>query len=63
MSNLVSVHLEMVLVLVHDMCIVCAKHTVGSGIILDPSVILLGDVAQVEACFGLLGDSANLDSI
>jgi hypothetical protein len=27
--------LEMVLVLVQDRCMVCAKHTIGLGIILD----------------------------
>jgi hypothetical protein len=26
------------------------------------SMVLLGDEAQVEACFGLFGDSANLDA-
>ena len=30
-----SVRLEMVLVLVHDRCMVCAKHTIGSDIVLD----------------------------
>ena len=30
-----SVRLEMVLVLVQDWCTVCAKHTIGSDIILD----------------------------
>jgi hypothetical protein len=35
MSNLVSVHLETVLVLVQDMCMVCAKCTIGVEIILD----------------------------
>jgi hypothetical protein len=25
-------------------------------------MVLLGDVAQVEACFGLFGDSANLEA-
>ena len=30
-----SVHLEMVLVLVQDRCTVCAKPTIGSDIILD----------------------------
>jgi hypothetical protein len=33
--NLVFVHLETVLVSVQDQCIVCAKHTKGSEIILD----------------------------
>ena len=30
-----SVHLEMVLVLVEDRCMVCAKPTIGSDILLD----------------------------
>jgi hypothetical protein len=33
--NLVSVHLETVLVSVQDRCMVCAKRTIGSVIILD----------------------------
>jgi hypothetical protein len=33
--NLVLVHLEIVLVSVQDRCLFCAKHTVGSEIILD----------------------------
>jgi hypothetical protein len=35
MWNLVSVRLEMVLVLVQDRCIVCAKRNIGSEIVLD----------------------------
>ena len=35
MWNLVSVHLEMVLVSVQDRCMVCAKCTIGSEIVLD----------------------------
>ena len=35
MSNLVSVHLEMVLASGQNRCTVCAKRTIGSGIILD----------------------------
>jgi hypothetical protein len=35
MSNLVSVHLETVLVSVQDRCTVCAKRTIASGIVLD----------------------------
>ena len=34
-SNLVSIHLDNVLVSVQDWCTVCAKHTKGSEIILD----------------------------
>ena len=30
-----SVHLEMALVLVQDRCMVCAKRTIGSDIVLD----------------------------
>jgi hypothetical protein len=35
MVNLVSVRLEMVLVSVEDSCMVCAKRTIGSVIVLD----------------------------
>jgi hypothetical protein len=35
MSNLVLVHLKIVLGSVQDMCTVFAKHTVGSEIVLD----------------------------
>jgi hypothetical protein len=35
MSNLISVCLETVLVLVQDRCMVYAKHTIGSGFVLD----------------------------
>jgi hypothetical protein len=37
MWNLSSFHLEIVLVPVLDRCIVCARHTIGSEIILDAS--------------------------
>jgi hypothetical protein len=33
--NLVSVHLEIVLMSVQDRCTVCAKHAIGSEIVLD----------------------------
>jgi hypothetical protein len=35
MSNLVFVSLEIVLVSVQDRCTVCAKRSIGSGIVLD----------------------------
>ena len=35
MWNLVLVHLETMLVSVQDRCMVCAKHTIGSEIVLD----------------------------
>ena len=62
MSNLVLVRLEMVLVSVQDRCVVCAKRTIGPEIILDAPMVLLGDEAQVQACFGLFRDSTSLDA-
>ena len=59
MWNLVSIRLETVLVSVHDRCMVCAKRTIGLEIILDTMMVCVE--AQVDACFGLDGDSAKLD--
>ena len=47
---------------VQDRCTVCAKRTIGSEIIYNTSMVLLGDRAQVEARFGLFRGSANLDA-
>ena len=58
--NLVSDHLEIVLVSVEDRCKVCAKRTTGSDIIFNALMVFLGDEAQVEAPFSPFGDSANL---
>ena len=60
--NPVLDRLEIVLVLVEDRCMVCAKRTTGSDIIFNAPMVLLGDDAQVEAPFSLFGDSANLDA-
>ena len=57
MRNLVSVHLETVLVLVQDRHTICTKRTVGWH-----PMVLLGDKAQVEPHFGPFGGSANLDA-
>ena len=54
--------LEIVLVLVEDRCMVCAKRTTGSDIVFNAPMVLLGDEAQVEAHFSPLGESANLDA-
>jgi hypothetical protein len=62
MSNLVLVHLEIVLVSVQDRCIVCGKGTIGSESFWMPSIVLLGDEAQVEARVRSFGDCANLDT-
>ena len=59
--NLVSDHLEIGLVLVDDRCTVCAKRTIGSDIVFNALMVLLGE-AQVEAPFSLFRDSANLDA-
>jgi hypothetical protein len=47
---------------VQDMCTVCAKRTIGSKIALDPPDGSPRFEAQLEACFGLFGDSANDDA-
>ena len=60
--NLVSVHLEIVLVSFQYRCTVYAKRTNGLDIIFNTSMVLLGDEAQVEARFSPCGDSANLDA-
>ena len=41
------VRLETVLVSVQDSCTVCTKCTIGLEIVLDASMVLLGDEAQV----------------
>ena len=60
--NLVLDRLEIVLVLVEDRCMVCAKRCIGSDIVFNSPMVLLGDEAQVEAPFSPFGDSANLDT-
>ena len=58
--NLVSDHLEIVLVSVQDRYTVCTKRTIGSDIAFNAPMVILGDEAQVEAPFSPFGDSANL---
>jgi hypothetical protein len=46
--NLVSIRVEIVFVSVQGRCIVCAKRTIGSELILDtPVIVLQGDGAPV----------------
>ena len=59
MWNLVSVRLEAVLVSVQERCTVCAKRNIGLEMFSTQPMVLLGDVAQVEARFGPFGDIAN----
>ena len=60
--NPISNRLEIVLVSVEDRCMVCAKRCIGSDIVFNAPMVLLGDEAQVEAPFSPFGDSANLDA-
>jgi hypothetical protein len=56
--NIILVRLEIVLVLVQDRCTVCTEHTIGIEIILEHSIGLLGEEAQLEAQFDPFGDIA-----
>ena len=60
--ELISVHLEIVLILTQDRCTVCVERTTGMEIILGHPMVLLGDVGHVEAHFGLFGDSVDLST-
>ena len=62
MWNLASFRLEAVLVLVQDSCMLWAKRTRGSEIVLDALDGTTGEEAQVEAHFGPFGDSVNVDT-
>ena len=62
MWNLVLVCLEIVIILTEDRRTVCAKRSIGSKMFWTQPALLLGDEGQVEARFGLFGDSANLDA-
>ena len=44
-----SVRLEMVLLLVQDRCTVCAQRTIGQMSFRTHSMVILGDVGQVES--------------
>jgi hypothetical protein len=61
--KLVLVHLEIVLISMHDRCMVCVErnHGFGNHFGVDP-MVLLRDVSRVETHFGPLGDTVNLDA-
>ena len=59
MWNVTCFRLETVLVSVQDRCMVYARRTIGSEIVLDAPDGTTSNEAQVEAHFGPLGDSAN----
>ena len=62
MLNLISIHLAMVIVSVEDWCMVCGRHTMAQKSFWTLQMVLHGDEAQVEPCFGPFGDISNLDS-
>jgi hypothetical protein len=61
MWNLISVHLDTMLVSVDDRCMVCAKRTISSekSFWIHP-MVLLGDLGHVESSFGPCGDSVSV---
>ena len=58
--KLVSAHLEIVLILTQDGCMVCAERAKGLENILAHAMELLGDMGLVESCFGPFGDSVSV---
>jgi hypothetical protein len=60
MCKLVSFHFETVLISMQDRCMVCADVPWASKSFWGYPIKLAGDVGQVEAHFGLFGDSVNL---
>ena len=62
MWNLSSFRLEVLSASVQDRCMVCARRTIGSEIVLDATDGTTRYKAQVEAHFSPFRDSANLDA-
>ena len=60
--KLISVRLEIVLILTQDRCTVCVERIIGSKIILDAPIELLGDVGYVESHFFLFSDSVSVSA-
>ena len=48
---------------VEDRCTFYAKCTIGSDIVFDTPMVLLGDVSHVKSHFGLFGDSVGVGAI
>ena len=51
---------DIVLVSVEDRCTACAKRTIGSDIVFNAPMVLLGDEAQAEDCLGPFGYTAKV---
>ena len=60
MSKLILVRLEIVLILTHDRCPVCAERTIGQKTFWTHPMELLGDTGHVEPHFGLFGDGISV---
>jgi hypothetical protein len=50
MWNLVSICFKIVLTSMQDRCLVCVKCTIGSLMVFDAPMVLLGDEGLVELC-------------
>ena len=59
-SKLVSVRVEIVIILTQDRCAVCAERTIGSEIVLDAPMELLGDTGHVESRFSPFEDGVSV---
>jgi hypothetical protein len=62
MWNLTSFRLETTLVSVQDRCMICARRPIGLEMFCTHLIVALGDEVQVEARFGPIRDSTNLDT-
>ena len=58
--KLLSVRFEIVLVLAQDRCMVAPNVPRARKSFWAHPILLLGDIGQEEACFGLFADSVNL---
>ena len=56
------VHLEIVLILTQDRCMVHVDRTICLEVILHTLIELLGDVGHVESHLGPFGDSVRVDA-
>jgi hypothetical protein len=53
---------EIVLIFMQDRCTVCGESTIGSKIIFDASLELLGDMGLLESRFSLFRDSLSFSA-
>jgi hypothetical protein len=51
-----------VLIVTQDRCTVCAEHTIGSKIMLEQLMELIGDVRHVESRLSPFGDSVSVSA-